>query len=312
MDAYDNPKAASDLSAFSSQFGLAYSASSFQTVYAPHGGSTPGSCTGPATQPPSAGTYGWDVEESLDVQYAHAMAPLATLFLVEAQSNSDADLFCAVSVASNIVVAAGGGEVSISWGGGEFSGETSYDSIFAATNVVYFASTGDGPGVIYPSASPNVVAVGGTSLSFSITTGDELHENVWQDTGGGLSLYESRPSYQSSISTIVGSQRGVPDVSADANPYTGVWVLDTLVSGPGTWYVVGGTSVASPLWAGIVNAANNFNASSNAELTVLYGAPNTYFHDITVGSCGPFMTYFAKSGWDFCSGRGSPETYSDK
>jgi kumamolisin len=310
VDAYDDPDAAADLSYFSTQFGLPYSSSSFQPVYAPHGGSTPGSCTGSATQPASAATYGWDVEESLDVQWAHAMAPGATLYLVEAQSSSYADLFCAVTVARTLVHAAGGGEVSMSWGSGEFSGETSYDSVFTAANVVYFASTGDTPGVEYPSASPNVVAVGGTSLSYSTTTDKEIKEDTWQETGGGLSAVEPVPSFQSGIAIIVGG-RGVPDVAADANPYTGVWVYDTLNSSPG-WYIVGGTSLASPLWAGIANAAGNFYASTSAEHTALYGALKTAFHDITLGSCGPYMGYFAGPAWDFCSGRGSPETYTDK
>jgi len=309
VDAYDDPNAAGDLGAFSTQFGLvAPTSSSFQRVFAPHGGSAPGSCTGPATQPPSAATYGWDVEESLDIEYAHAMAPEATLYLVEAQSSSDADLFCAVSVAGNLVSAAGGGEITMSWGGGEFSGETPYDSVFSVPKVVYFASTGDGPGVEYPSASPNVVAVGGTSVSYSLTTGDKLKENSWQYGGGGQSAYEAKPSYQSSISIL--STRGVPDVAAVANPYTGVWVYDTLEGG--SWYVVGGTSVASPTFAGIVNAAGNFYTSSSAELTTIYGAAKTDYNDITLGSCGPYMGYFAAAGWDFCTGRGSPKGYLGK
>ncbi len=140
VDAYDNPNAYVDLQNFSAQFGIApITPSSFQVVYAPAGGATPGSCSGPATQPPSAAAYGWDVEESLDVQYAHAMAPHARLYLVEAQSNYDTDLYCAVSVASTLVAAAGGGEVSISWGGGEYPGETSVDPVFTTPKVVYFA-----------------------------------------------------------------------------------------------------------------------------------------------------------------------------
>ena len=313
VDAFDDPNATSDLTNFSIQFGLAaVSPTSFQVVYAPLGTTPLGSCTGPATEPPSAAPYGWDVEESLDIEWAHAMAPAATLYLVEAQSNSYYDLFCAVSVASNLVQAGGGGEVSMSWGSGEFPGETAGDPVFTTPGVVYFASTGDGPGVSYPSASPNVVAVGGTTLSTNSTTGDFIQENVWQDTGGGLSAFESRPTYQAGISGIVGTQRGVPDVAAEANPYTGVWVLDTLVFGPGTWYIVGGTSVASPMWAGIVNAAGTFSASSNAELTGLYADPKTDFTDITKGSCGVYMGDFAAAGWDPCSGLGSPKTYKGK
>jgi len=240
------------------------------------------------------------------------MAPEATLFLVEAQSNSLLDLYCAVTVASNIVQSKGGGEVSMSWGSGEFPAETAGDPVFTTSGVVYFASSGDSPGVSYPSSSPNVVAVGGTSLSTSPITGNFIREDVWQPTGGGPSAYESRPSYQDGIATIVGTQRGTPDIAADANPYTGVWVFDSLTYGAPVWFIVGGTSVASPMWAGIVNAAGSFSASSNAELTQLYGDAKSDFTDITLGSCGRYMGYFASSGWDFCSGLGSPKTYKGK
>ena len=317
VDAYDDPNAYSDLQGFSAQFGLAaINPTSFQVVYAPFGGNNPGSCLpGPAPEPPSAAAAGWDLEESLDIEWSHAMAPLATLYLVEAQSDYLTDLFCAVSVASALVSAAGGGEVSMSWGTGEFSGENSIDGIFNGRKVVYFAGAGDGPGAIYPSASPNVVSVGGTTLSTNPNSGRFLLENTWQDTGGGASAVEPRPSYQNSIAGIVGAYRGTPDVSADSNPNTGVWVLDSLVFGPGTWYIVGGTSLATPMWSGIVNSAGSFAASSRAELTKLYGgSPHgpSGFTDITVGNCGIYIGNVAAEGWDFCSGLGSPKTYSGK
>jgi subtilase family serine protease len=315
VDAFDDPNAYADLQFFSKQFGLApITPSSFQVVFAPHGGTTPGSCTGTATRPPSALHTGWDIEESLDIEWAHAMAPSATLYLVEAQSNSYRDLLCAVTVASNLVNLAGGGEVSMSWGSGEFRAETSYDSVFTTPNVVYFASAGDGPGVSYPSASPNVVSVGGTSLSFDPTTGNFIGENTWQDTGGGASRFESRPSYQDrNVASIVGLQRGTPDVASDANPSTGVWVWDSLGAPPGGyWYIVGGTSVSAPTWAGVVNTAGRFSASSQAELTQLYSDPSADFNGIKVGNCGPYMSIFASGSWDFCSGRGSPKDYMGK
>jgi len=315
VDAFDDPNAYADLQHFSSQFGLVpITPSSFQVVFAPTGGSTPGSCTGTATRPPSALNTGWDVEESLDIEWAHAMAPSATLYLVEAQSNSFVNLFCAVTVASNLVAAAGGGEVSMSWGSVEFSFETLFDSVFTTPNVVYFASTGDGPGVSWPSASPNVVAVGGTSLSIDPSTGNFIGENTWQDTGGGVSQFESKPSYQGrNIAPIVGSHRGTPDISSDANPSTGVWVWASLRAPPGGyWYIVGGTSLSSPTWAGIVNTAGQFAASSQAELTQLYSAPQADFNGIKQGNCGPYMSIFANGNWDFCSGRGTPRGYSGK
>jgi subtilase family serine protease len=309
VDAYDNPTIVSDMQVFTGQFGVAaVNPSSFQVVYAPYGGATPGSCVGPATQPFSAAGSGWDIEASLDTQWAHAMAPYATLFLVEAQSNYESDLLCAVSIASSIVQSFGGGEVSMSWGGGEDPSELTIDPVFTTPHVVYFAATGDGPGVIYPAASPNVVSVGGTSTSRNPVTGNFRFENVWQDTGGGPSFFEPRPAYQNGIASIVGSQRGTPDVAADANPYTGVWVFNSTYIGFPVWFTVGGTSVATPVWAGITNLAGGFSASSVAELTKLYADPAGDFTDITIGTCGPFMGYVAAAGWDFCSGRGSPHT----
>lgn len=314
VDAFDQPNAFADLQHFSTQFGLApITPSSFQVVYAPHGGSTPGSCTGSATKPPSGVPTGWSIEESLDIEWAHAMAPSATLYLVEAQSNSFSNLHCAVTVASNLVSAAGGGEVSMSWGSSEFPTEINFDSLFTTPNVVYFASSGDSPGVAYPSASPNVVSVGGTSLSFDATTGNFVGENTWQNTGGGPSRYESRPSYQDgNVANIVGSQRGTPDIASDANPSTGVWVFDSVTAGGPAWFVVGGTSVSSPTWAGIVNAAGGLSASSQDELTKLYSDPSADFAGIKVGNCGPYMSVFASGNWDFCSGRGSPRNYRGK
>jgi kumamolisin len=313
VDAFDDPNAYTDLQAFSSQFGVApINPSSFIVVYAPSGGTT-GTCTGPATEPPVDPTGGWEIEESLDIEYSHSMAPEATLYLVEAQSNYDSDLLCGVTLASGLVQKAGGGEVSMSWGSGEFSSETAFDSFFTAPGVVYFASSGDAPGVSWPNASPNVVSVGGTTLSTNPVTGSFIGENGWQVAGGGPSAYESRPSYQNGIASIVGSQRGVPDVSLDSNPNTGVWVLDNFLCGTAPcWYIVGGTSVASPTMAGIVNAAGSFSPSSSAELTKLYREGESGFNDLTMGSCGLYMGYFATTGWDFCTGLGSPRGYFGK
>jgi kumamolisin len=311
VDAYDDPNAYTDLQTFSTQFGITpITPTSFIVEYAPKGGTAPGSCTGSATEPPTASGTGWDVEESLDVQYSHAMAPAATLYLVEAQSNSDSDLYCAVVVANKLVAAAGGGEVSMSWGGAEYSTETSADVIFEKPDVVYFAAAGDGPGVEYPATSPHVVAIGGTSLSTNASTGDFISENTWQSGGGGISAYEAKPTFQDGVTGITGAKRHIPDVSFDANPDTGVWVTDTLVYGPGTWYLVGGTSVGTPTMAGIVNAAGGFAASGHVELTTMYAGSG--FTDIKYGDCGPYMGYFAKAGWDFCTGLGSPKGYSGK
>ena len=313
VDAYDNPNAYGDLSTFNAQFGVeAINPSSFIVVYASKGGAAPGSCTGPATRPPPAAGTGWDLEADLDIEYAHAMAPLANLYLVEAQSNSFSDLLCAVSVAGNLVAAQGGGEISMGWGGAEFPAELLIDPVFTKAKVVYFAAAGDAPGTGYPAVSPNVVAAGGTSTSRNPGTGNFEFENTWQLGGGGLSAYESRPAYQNGIATIVGTQRGVPDISSDGNPYTGVWVFTSTYFSTPAWVPVGGTSAASPVWAGIVNNAGSFAANSAAELTKLYGDSSAALNDITHGTCGPYMGYKATAGWDFCTGRGSPHTYPEK
>jgi kumamolisin len=307
VDAYHDPHAASDLAAFSAQFGLpAITNSSFEVVYAS------------GVQPSQDPTGGWELEESLDIEWAHAMAPNATIFLVEAASNNNTDLFPAVAVASSLVAAAGGGEVSMSWTQGEFPGETSDDSYFTEPGVVYFAASGDGPGVFYPSASPNVVSTGGTTLSMSVSTGSFQQEFAWEYSGGGLSIFEPTPTYQAGVSGLNGA-RGTPDVAFDADPFTGVWVYDSTplngAGGPSSpWWIVGGTSVASPSLAGIANAAGKFASSTNTELTRVYADPRISgdFSDVVIGFCGTYAQYRAGVGYDFCTGLGSPGTYRGK
>lgn len=332
VDAYDDPQAASDLAYFSDQFGIPFSIPKFNVVYAS------------GSQPAMDSSGGWELEESLDIEYAHAMAPKAKLFLVEAASNSFSDLFQAVAVATNLVVcgktelnfstgavgscpanSTGYGEVSMSWGGSEFSGETAYDAAFTTPHVVYFASAGDSAGVIYPSASPNVLSAGGTSTARSLTNGQLLEEIAWSDAGGGLSSYEARPVSQSAIGLYPGAMRATPDLSADSNPNTGVWLYDSVpVAGydnPSNWWTVGGTSVASPTLAGIVNAAeassSKWAASTAAELTAIYAQlPTTKyaadFNDITYGACNYYSSSFSGKGYDLCTGLGSPKGLAGK
>lgn len=312
VDAYDDPNAAGDLAFFSSQFGLPFDSSKFKVVYAQ------------GAQPAEDPTGGWEFEESLDIEYAHAMAPDATIYLVEANSNEDSDLFPAIRVASNLVVCGktttcpagskGKGEVSMSFGSEEFSQESGLDSFFTTPGVVYFAASGDAPGVSYPCASPNVVCVGGTTDSRSLETGNLIAQISWSEAGGGLSSYEPIPKYQAQnrfIAQQLQGSRGVPDVSAVANLDTGVWVWDTFSDGGETgWFIAGGTSVATPVVAGIVNAGGSFASSSAAELTRLYGNSLLFLNgqviDITYGACNFYAGSFAQIGWDECTGLGSP------
>src|SRR5208283_1632233 len=167
---------------FSAQFGLP--PANFQVVFAA------------GTNPPVDPTGGWELEESLDIEYAHAMAPNAQIYLVEANSNLDPDLFSAVDIATKLVICGqttcphgghGKGEVSMSWGDGEFSDELSLDHHFVHGGVVYIASAGDAPGTSYPCTSPDVVCIGGTSTARNPFTGNFLYEVAWEEGGGGPS-----------------------------------------------------------------------------------------------------------------------------
>ncbi len=295
VDAYDYPSAAADLSTFSSDFGLP--AANFTVQYAS------------GRRPRNGCSAGWQLEESLDIEWAHAMAPHAQIILMEASSASNSALYQAVTAANSYIAAHGGkGEVSMSWGGGETSGESSSDHYFTQSGVVYFASAGDSPGVIYPSASVNVVSAGGTQVNRN-GSGDYTNQTAWSDGGGGDSAYEARPSFQNAISSIVGTKRGTPDLSFDSSGGSPVAVYNSNCYGG--WLEVYGTSVASPSLAGIINSAGTFNASSNAENTEIYAnyTNTSDFTDITSGSCG---THSATTGWDFCTGVGVDRGFSGK
>jgi subtilase family serine protease len=302
VDAYDDPNAAADLAFFSTQFGLP--AAKFQVIYAKAGTSQQTST--PPSQDPSGG---WEVEESVDIEMAHLAAPKAKIYLVEAASNGLGDMLPAVTLASNLVAAAGGGQVSMSWGFGDFSGENRYDGYFTTPNVVYFSSAGDSAGVNYPSSSINVISVGGTTINRNPTSGAFEQESAWYNTGGGTTPNEPRPSYQNGVASIVGTQRGTPDVALVADGRTGVWAYDTfpLNGSAGTWYILSGTSVAAPLMAGIVNLAGHKSASSNVELTQIYATRGvaTDFRDIVNGNCGSYAGYLTAKGYDLCTGVGS-------
>lgn len=293
IDAFDLPSSLADFNTFSSQFGLPTESSSnatsssnkhFQVVYAS------------GTQPQA--DQGWGGEEALDIEWAHAMAPKAKIYLVEANSNGFGDLDAAEAVAKQLL---GVKECSNSWGSGEYSGETSEDGKYVQSGVAFFASAGDEGGAqSYPAESPNVVGVGGTSLQMN--NGVVTSETAWSGSGGGPSSVETRPSYQSVIQSIVGSARGCPDISAVADPYTGVAVFSSFAFGG--WGVVGGTSVACPVCAGITNTRGQFATSSADELQRVYkNYGSKYWRDIIGGSAGSFT---AVQGWDFITGVGVP------
>lgn len=282
VDAYDDPNAEADLAVFNSQYGLPAC-------------TTANGCFAKVNQ--SGGTKyprtdaGWALEISLDVQWAHAIAPGAKILLVEANSSSFTDLMAAEDYASGHA-----GYVSNSWGAAEFSGETAYDSHFLKTGVSFFVSSGDnGTPAQYPSSSPNVISVGGTTLNFS--SGVFSSETGWSGSGGGCSLYETANSAQQTGSVNCAGTRATPDVSLDADPASGVSVYDSVrYHGQKGWWAVGGTSASSPMWA-----ARSADAGTTVDATYVYGKNNITFRDITSGNNGSTCLV----GYDLVTGRGS-------
>ena len=233
---------------------------------------------------------GWALEISLDIQWAHAIAPGSRILLVESDSNSFANLLAAEDYAK-----AHAQYVSNSWGGSEFSGENAYDSHFVQSGVSFFVSSGDnGTPAEYPSASPNVISVGGTTLHFA--GGSFTDETGWSGSGGGCSAYESKAAAQNTGSVCCGGKRATPDVSLDADPASGVSVYDTTrYQGQAGWFTVGGTSASSPMWAGRAAVSG---AIVNA--SYVYGS-SIAFRDIISGNNGAS----AGPGYDLVTGRGS-------
>jgi len=300
VDAYDDPSALADLKTFSTQFGLP--APSFAKVYAS------------GKKPANACTSGWEGEEALDIQWAHAMAPKAKIVLMEAASDSGADLFAAV-LAANAYIAgtsSGKGEVSMSWGSSEYSLEGLNDPLMTAPFVVYFASSGDSAGVSYPSASPMVVSAGGTRIMRN-SSGNYTKQvgttTCGSGCGGGISAYEGRPTYQDPVKSVVGAFRGTPDLASDSSADSPVWVYDS--SCYNSWLSVWGTSVASPTLAGVINRAGSFKGATDLELTEIYNNRTNVanYTDITTGSCA---THSAKAGYDLCTGVGVVKGYGKK
>ena len=301
VDAYDDPNIAKDLRQFDLQFGL------------PDPVFTKVNQTGGASAPPA--NTGWASEIALDVEWAHAIAPGASILLVEAKSNSMTDLMTAVSYArSQTGVVA----VSMSWGGGEFSSESTYDSYFTTptghAGVAFFASSGDaGAPVSYPAVSPNVVSVGGTSLR--LNSGNYFSESGWSGSGGGISAYESQPAYQNGVVTGSTTKRANPDVSYDADPSTGLAVYDSYGNGSASpWSQYGGTSAAAPQWAAltaIVDQGRGMAGLGSLDgakqlLPALYKVAAGDFHDVNSGGNAGSPSYSATTGYDLVTGRGTP------
>jgi subtilase family serine protease len=291
VDAYDDPNAESDLATYRSQYGLSActTANGCFTKVDQNGG----------TKYPR-GNSGWAEEISLDLDMVSAACPNCKILLVEASSSSMTNLGTAV----NTAVRLGAKFVSNSYGGSESSSDATYDSTyFNHPGVAITVSSGDnGYGVEYPAASKYVTAVGGTSLKTSSTTRGWT-DTVWSGAGSGCSSYDAKPSWQKDTGC---ANRTVADVSAVADPNTGVAVYDTYGQGSG-WMVFGGTSASSPLIAATYALAGAPSAGS-------YPSSFPYAHtsalyDVTSGSngsCGGSYLCTGTTGYDGPSGLGVP------
>jgi len=296
VDAYDAPNAEADLATYRSQYKLPACASAtgcFRKVNQ-SGGTTPPRADG-----------GWAQEISLDLDMASAVCPNCKILLVEASSASMANLGTAVDTAARL----GATVISNSYGGSSSSADSSYDHYYDHSNVAITVSSGDsGYGVEYPAASPFVTAVGGTSLK-KASNSRGWTESAWSGAGSGCSSSDAQPSWQAGVSELTArcAKRAVADVSAVADPNTGVAVYDSYrYQGRSGWMVFGGTSVASPIIASVYALAGN-------AASVTYGSyPYSHrssLNDVSggsTGSCGGTALCTALGGWDGPTGLGTP------
>jgi outer membrane protein assembly factor BamB len=300
VDAYDDPTAKNDLDSYRSFFNLpscptgTVSSSATGCVFQKVNQS------GGTTYPPS--NSGWATEIALDVDMVSAICPKCQILLVEANTNAYSDLGTAV----NEAVALGANVVSNSYGGNEFNGEASYGTAYYRhPGVAITVSSGDyGYGVQFPAASPDVTAVGGTSLTQLTNTGTRNgSETTWSGAGSGCSVYEPKPSWQHDSGC---ANRTVADVSAVADPNTGVWIYTT--TGGNGWAIYGGTSAAAPIVGAYYALAGNSRSSSATPASYAYASAGALY-DVTSGSngaCAPAYLCNGGTGYDGPTGLGTP------
>jgi subtilase family serine protease len=292
IDAYNDPTIFNDLHTFDQTFGLP-DPPNFAVVREHKGSKLP------------KDNKGWSQEIALDVEWAHAIAPGANIALIEALNPSELD--SAINYARNLSIVS---VISMSLAGNEYKQEALADSLFTTpgghVGETFVAASGDsGAKPQYPSGSPNVLSVGGSTLNVG-WNGDWYRgaESVWSGGGGGQSQFEGMPSFQNGLGL---TSRGTPDVSYDGDPRTGFAVYDSF--GSGGWAQIGGTSAGAPQWAALIAIANQGRALNgkaplaNAQ-AALYSLPSTDFFDVTAGSNGKGS--FAHVGYDVASGLGSP------
>ena len=288
VDAYGYTNAESDLAVYRAQYGL-------PPCTTANGCFGKYNQTGGKTKYPRQDT-GWAQEAALDLDMASAMCPSCKIILVQADTPSYVNLSAAVNTAARL----GAHVISNSYGGGE-TGTATYESAYNHPGVAITASSGDsGYGVSFPASSPHVTAVGGTSLVRSATTRG-WSETVWNGAGSGCSAVYVKPAWQTDTGC---ARRTVADVSAVADPATGVAVYGPTTAKASGWLVFGGTSVSAPLIGGIYGAnggAVNYGADPYANRSALY--------DVTSGSngsCGGTYLCTAVVGYDGPTGLGTP------
>lgn len=331
IDSFDDPMIVGELGAFSQLFGLpnctvrTLSPTASLPLAAPSTNScdfykVPSGSSGSVAATVPKYDSSWAVEVAMDVQWAHAIAPLARIVLIEASDANVPAMSDAIALANRM----GPGVVSMSFGGSEGNYVLGADTYFQSKGMSYFASTGDnGQAVSWPSSSPYVVGVGGTTLTYSGT--GNRSEVVWSKTGGGVSAFEPTPPYQNN--KVPGMQnygkRAVADVSFNADPNTGQYVAvipnqTTCSFCQVNWVTGGGTSLATPQWAGLTAIVNAMRTQAGKTLigdphTALYtqiassaSSYSSVFADVTTGSDANCAICSATKGYDVPSGLGSP------
>jgi subtilase family serine protease len=292
VDAYGYSTAEADLAVYRKQFGLPACTTAngcFRKVDQNGGSNYPNDNTG------------WAQETALDLDMVSAMCPACKIILVEATSPTFANLAAAEDTAANL----GAHVISNSYGGGE-SGSSAYEIHYSHAGVAITVSSGDsGYGVQFPASSPHVTAVGGTSLKRD-NSARTWAETVWSGAGSGCSAIYAKPSWQTNVTDAkCPSNRMEADVSAVADPATGVAVYGPTHGPNRGWLVFGGTSVAAPLVAGIYGV----NGGSVTYGSDPYGAPSALF-DVTSGSngsCGGVYLCTGVAGYDGPTGLGTPK-----
>jgi subtilase family serine protease len=279
VDAYASPAAAADLAAYRSRFVLG---AANLTQVNQNGGSIT-----------SVGAnVGWGQEEMLDLEMVSAVCSACPILYVGANSASFNDLAAAVNTAAGL----GAQVISNSYGGNEFSAETSLASAYDHPGVAITASSGDsGYGAQAPAAFKTLTAVGGTSLTLN-ADGTRKSETVWSGAGSGCSAYIVKPTWQHDSAC---ARRTISDVAAVADPATGVAVYDSYGStGGANWFVFGGTSVAAPLIGGVYALSGN---TTGVPAALAYGGSGSLF-DVTSGSNGRCTKGRSTAGKYLCTG----------